>query len=160
MSKRRSLSAGAVLAHVAVIAIAAFAISRTLEVASTDGLNFLIWLVAGAILHDIVLLPAYSLVDLLSRLAMSDHPLRRVRAANHVRFPAAISLVVLLVYSPTILDRNPGTFERLSGRPQATDPLEAWLWITLGLFVVSGAALAARSMVDRRRRAEHSELEA
>jgi hypothetical protein len=153
MTKRRSLSAVGVAAHVAVIAIAAFAISRTLEVASTDGLNFVIWLVAGAILHDVVLLPLYSLVDLVSRLAMSDHPLRRIHAANHVRFPAAISLVVLLVYAPTILDRNPGTFERLSGRPQATDPLEAWLWITLGLFVVSGAALALRLLAERRRSA-------
>jgi hypothetical protein len=150
MSKRRSLSAIAVVGHLAVIAVAAFAISRTLEVASTDGLNFVIWLVAGAVLHDIVLLPLYSLVDMVSRLAMSDHPLRRIHAANHVRFPAAISLVVLLVYSPTILDRNPGTFERLSGRPQATDPLEAWLWITLGLFVVSGAVLAFRLLSERR----------
>jgi hypothetical protein len=151
MSKRReTLGPLGVAAHLAVIAIAAFAVSRTLEVASTDDLNFLIWLVAGAILHDIVLLPLYSLVDLVSRLAMSDHPLRRIHAANHVRFPAAISLVVLLVYAPTILDRNPGNFERVSGRPQATDPLEAWLWITLGLFVVSGAVLAIRLISERR----------
>ncbi len=151
MTKRRHLSAIQVVAHLAVIAIAAFAVSRTLEVASTDDLNFLIWLVAGAILHDIVLLPLYSLVDLVSRLAMSDHPLRRIHAANHVRFPAAISLVILLVYSPTILGRNPGNFERVSGRPQATDPLEAWLWITLALFVVSGAVLAIRLLLDGRR---------
>lgn len=151
MSKRRPpLGAVRLIAHFAVIAIAAFAISRTFEVASTDNLNFIIWLVAGAILHDVVLLPLYSLADFVSRLAMSDHPLRRIRAANHVRFPAAISLVVFLVYSPTILNRNPGTFERLSGRPQATDPLEAWLWITLGLFAVSGAALAIRLLLDGR----------
>ena len=156
MSKRRSLSAIAVVGHLAVIAIAAFAVSRTFEVASTDNLNFLIWLVAGAVLHDVVLLPLYSLADLVTRLAMSDHPLRRIHAANHVRFPAAISLVVFLVYAPTILDRNPGTFERLSGRPQATDPLEAWLWITLGLFVVSGATLAVRLLMDRRGQAAQS----
>ncbi len=156
MSKRRGLNAAGVVAHLAVLGIAAFAVSRTFEVASTDELNFVIWLVAGAILHDIVLLPLYSVVDLVSRLAMSDHPRRRIRAANHVRFPAAISLVVLLVYSPTILNRNPGTFERLSGRPQATDPLEAWLWITLGLFAVSGAALATRVLVDRRRHVQRS----
>ena len=152
----RPLTAIKVAANLAVVAVAAFAMSRTFEVASTDDLNFVIWLVAGAILHDIVLLPIYSIADLVSRLAMSDHPLRRIRAANHVRVPAAISLVVLLVYSPTILDRNPGTFERLSGRPQATDPLEAWLWITLGLFVVSGAALAIRLLLERRRQAERS----
>ncbi len=151
MSKRReTLGPLGVAAHLAVIAIAAFAVSRTLEVASTGDLNFLIWLIAGAILHDIVLLPLYTLADLLSRLAMSDHPLRRIHPANHVRFPAAISLVILLVYSPTILDRNPGTFQRLSGRPQATDPLEAWLWITLALFLVSGAALAVRLLMDNR----------
>jgi hypothetical protein len=157
MSKRReTMGPLGVAAHLAVIALAAFAVSRTIEVASTDDLNFLIWLVAGAMLHDIVLLPLYSLVDLISRLVMADHPLRRIHAANHVRFPAAISLVVLLVYAPTILDRNPGTFERLSGRPQATDPLEAWLWITLALFLVSGAALAIRLLLDHRRHAEQS----
>jgi hypothetical protein len=128
-------------AHLAVIAVAAFAIARVLAVTGND-LNFLIWLVAGALLHDLVLLPLYTL---------ADRPLRRLRAVNHVRVPAVVSLVLLLVYAPTILHRNPGNFERVSGRPPATDPLEAWLWITLGLFVVSGLVLAARLLVDRRR---------
>jgi hypothetical protein len=35
----------------------------------------------------------------------------------------------------------------------ATDPLAAWLWITLGLFVASGLVLLVRRTGGRRRRA-------
>lgn len=145
-----------VLGSAAVIAVAAFAVSRVFEIASTDRVNFLLWLLAGAVLHDLVLLPLYVLADLVARVAVADHPLRRVRVVNHLRFPAAISLVLLLVYFPSILGRNDANFARVSGRPQATDPLEAWLWITAAAFVVSALVLAVRVLRTGRARASRS----
>lgn len=134
-----------VLGHLAAIGVAAFAISRILEV-SSDTLNVFTWLVAGAVLHDAVLLPLYSAADLGARRVIRDR-----RVINHLRFPAIVSLILLLVYSPTILDRNPGRFELVSGRPQPTHPLEAWLWITVALFAASAVVLAVRVIGDRRR---------
>lgn len=142
-------------AHLAAIAIAAFAVSRVLSPASTGDVNFLVWIVAGALLHDLVLLPMYSLADIVMRLTIADHPMRRRPAVNYLRAPALISLVLMLVYAPTIFNRNPGNFERVSGRPQPTHPLEAWLWITVALFAIAalvagvGALRARRRAVDR-----------
>lgn len=144
-----------VAAHLAAIAIAAFAVSRVLAPASTGDVNFIVWIVGGALLHDLVLLPLYSLSDLVMRLVIADHPLRRRPAVNYLRAPALISLVLLLVYAPTILDRNPGNFERVSGRPQPTDPLAAWLWITLALFAIAALVAGANALRDRRRDMDH-----
>ena len=98
----RALTAAAVAGNAAVIAVAAFAISRVLQVSSND-LNVLLWLVAGALIHDMLVLPLYTVGDIAFRLGIADHPLRRVRVVNHVRGPAVVSLVLFLVYAPTIL---------------------------------------------------------
>jgi hypothetical protein len=131
-------------AHLVAVAVAAWAIARALGATQHD-VNLLGWLLAGAVLHDLVVLPAYTLADRVVA--------QRVRAVNHVRVPALISLVLLLVYAPSIFGRNTGNFARVSGRPMATDPLAAWLWITLGLFVASGLVLLVRRTGGRRRRA-------
>ncbi|WP_205695964.1 hypothetical protein [Conexibacter sp. SYSU D00693] len=135
----------------AVVAVAVFAVGRIWDVRSTGDVDLLVWLLAGAVLHDAVLLPAYTTADTALRVAIADGPWRRVRAINHIRVPAVIALVVLLAYAPSILGDDAGrNFERVSGRPRATDPLEAWLWITLGLFAVSGLVLALRLLRARR----------
>lgn len=132
------------LGHLAAVGVAAYAVSRVLDVPSTDGVRLLVWLVGGALLHDAVLLPAYALGDVVVRVLIADHPLRRVRAANHLRVPAAVSGAMLLVYAPSILGLGDEAFARVSGRAPAVDPLRAWLLITLGAFVLSGLVLAAR----------------
>lgn len=130
--------------HLGLLAVAALAVSRVAEVASTDLLNFAIWLVAGAILHDALLLPMYIAGDLVSRVALGDNDLLRVRAINHVRVPAIVAFCLLLVGLPGILGRTAESFERVSGRAPATDPLTAWLLITAGLFAASALIYAVR----------------
>lgn len=132
------------LAHLAAIAVAAYAVSRVLAVPSTDGIRLLVWLFAGALLHDLVLLPAYVLGDVVVRALIADHPLRRLRVTNHLRVPTAASGAMLLVYAPSILGLGDEAFARVAGRPPAVDPLRAWLLLTFGAFVVSGALLAVR----------------
>ncbi|MFB7909822.1 hypothetical protein ACFC1T_25640 [Kitasatospora sp. NPDC056076] len=110
-----------------------------------DPLRVAIWFVAAALLHDLVLLPLYSLTDratqalLARRSAQSrtDH----LHGVNYVRVPAYLSLLLLVVWYPLILRRVPGY------RPATTlDPdrfLGNWLLLTAAFFAASAAVLTA-----------------
>lgn len=122
----------------AVLVAFGIAIERTFDVSSTDRSDLVIWMLAGAILHDAIFLPAYALTDLATRIGLQENALRRVPVINHVRFPVAVSGALLLVYWPSMLDDDAeANFTRVSGRGYAHDPLEAWLWITAGLLAIS-----------------------
>jgi hypothetical protein len=130
--------------HALAFAAIAYALSRLLQPSVGRPLAVIVWLVAGAALHDLVFLPLYSL---------GDRVLREVggRAVNHLRVPAAISGVLLLVYFPLILSKAPATYERNTGR-QPPDYLERWLAITAGLFAASALLWAFRAARSARRR--------
>jgi hypothetical protein len=128
--------------HLVAIAIAVYAVSKVLHPRYSRGLNYLVWLLAGAVVHDLVLAPAIALVD------------RALRAlppsmVNHVRFPAAISGAMLLVYWPLILVRADGNYARATGR-HVEGFATRWLLITVGLFLASALAYAARAGVRGR----------
>jgi hypothetical protein len=123
--------------HAAAFAAIAYALSRLLQPSVGRPLTILVWLVAGAVLHDLVFLPLYSLGDRGVR-ALSG------RAVNFVRVPAVISGVLLLVYFPLILSKAPAGYERNTGRPPP-DYLARWLAITAGLFAASGVVWAVRA---------------
>lgn len=128
------------LGHLAAIAVVALALAQMLapDVAPFP-LNLLLWLFAGALVHDLLILPAY---------AAADRGLRAVvpaAAVNHVRFPAAIAAVTLLVYFPRILDRQPQNYERALGHPPP-DFLGRWLAFTAALFALSAILYAARRL--------------
>jgi len=105
-----------------------------------------IWLIAAALLHDLVALPLYSLLNRISHGA-ADRAIgsraEMVLALNHVRIPAGLSLLLLLVYFPLILRVAPDEYLATTGRE--VDPyLGRWLLISAGLFLVSGVAYALR----------------
>jgi Na+/melibiose symporter-like transporter len=106
--------------------------------------NLGLWLVAGAVLHDLVFLPAYAVADRIARAATS----RRPATVNYIRVPAVISGVLLLVYFPLILTRAESTYERATGRP-VTGYATAWAAITAGLFAASALAYAVRRRRSR-----------
>src|SRR4051794_9783389 len=61
------------------------------------------WLVGAAVLHDLLVLPLYAGADrLLHRAVRAARPALRVAAVQHLRVPAFVSLVLLLVYWPLI----------------------------------------------------------
>jgi hypothetical protein len=132
--------------HAAAFAAIVYALSRLLEPSVGRPLVIVAWLVGGALLHDLVFLPLYSLADRTLRAATG-------RAVNYVRVPAAIAGVLLLVYFPLILSKAPAAYERNTGRPPP-DYLARWLAITAGLFAASGAVWAVRAAraATRRRR--------
>jgi hypothetical protein len=105
----------------------------------------LLWFVGAAVLNDLLLAPLYVLLDRAGR--------RRRRFPpwwNHVRVPAAISLLLLLVWYPEIARRSP-SYRVLTG----LDPsvyLGRWLAVSGGLFALSALAWGAGRLRAGRRR--------
>ena len=123
-------------AHLAGLALAVYAVSRVLHPRYSRGLNYLVWLVGAAILHDFVFAPAYALLDALARRIGPG-------AINYVRFPAAIAGAMLLVYFPLILVKADGNYLRSTGH-HVSGFATRWLLITAALFAASAALYGIR----------------
>jgi hypothetical protein len=111
---------------------------------ATQGI--VIWLVAAAVVHDLVLFPLYSGLDRVARLAL------RGTRVNYVRIPAGLSLLLLLVFWGTVAGKGEGAYHAVSGR--SFDGYAArWLAAGVALFGASAVIyLARRRSAARRRR--------
>lgn len=134
------------LATAASLAIFAYALLRIFEIPSTGGI--LLWLGAAIVLHDFIALPLYSL---LLRVAeeTADAAVRPRRRAlltlNHVRIPAALSLLLLLLSFPLVFQIDEPRYQLTLGEQLTLDRyLGNWLLITAVLFAVSGLLLALK----------------
>ncbi len=125
---------GHLLLLVASFAIAAAAIVGWFQ-RRNDLENVLIWFVAAILLHDLVLLPLYSLLD---RLTIGRLPTRSVA---YVRVPAIVSGLLLLVLFPTILGYGARSERHASGIVEH-GYLFRWLVLSGALFALSGLAYA------------------
>lgn len=132
------------LATLFSLALIGYALLRITEIPGST--RILLWLLAAALLHDLVALPAYSLLLRISRGGASRAFASRATAAgalNHVRVPAALSLLLLIVYMPLILRIAPDDYMGTTG--QSLDPyLGRWLLISAALFLISAVAYAIR----------------
>ncbi len=131
------------IAVVSSFGLAGYAFLRIFENPSTGGV--LLWLGLAAILHDIVALPLYltlsHIADLGTRRVM--HPRLATLALNHIRVPAALSLLLLIVSFPLVFGVDEPYVEATTGL--GTDRyLGNWLLIAAVLFLVSGIAYALR----------------
>jgi len=122
------------LAHLAAFALSAFALLQILGVRTAT--TIVVWLVASAVLHDLVLLPLYGVLDRLAIRATGP-------AINYVRIPAMVSGLLLLVFFPAISGKGNGAFHGVSGLDYA-GYLERWLLATAGMFLLSAAVYLAR----------------
>jgi hypothetical protein len=108
--------------------------------------RWLVWFGGGIVAHDFVLLPLYSLLGLLAVAALAPGA-RRTRAGiaalNHLRLPALLSGLLLLVWYPLILGPGARTFTRASGLSKDVY-LERWLILTASLFALSALVLLIR----------------
>ncbi|WP_405787393.1 hypothetical protein OG753_05520 [Streptomyces sp. NBC_00029] len=119
----------------ASFALACYAGVRLLK---GDAPGVALWFVGAALLHDLVLLPLYAVADrAVQRLAPGGGP-----AVNHLRVPAFLSGLLLLVWWPLIL-RRVGHYTAATALP-ADVFLGRWLLITAGLFIASAAVLLLR----------------
>jgi hypothetical protein len=122
------------LAHLVALPLVAFALLQVAR--SGTAVAIFTWLAASVVLHDLVLLPFYGLLDRVERRAAG-------RAVNFVRFPAGISLLLLLVFLPAISGKGNGAFHGVSGLDYE-GYLGRWLLITAGLFAASGVIYLVR----------------
>ncbi|MCZ7437303.1 hypothetical protein O7598_12930 [Micromonospora sp. WMMC241] len=98
--------------------------------------RMLLWFVGAAVVHDLVLFPAYAAAD--RTLGRAGRSLR-----NHVRVPALGSALLFLVYLPGVLGLGDGTYAAATGLAPAP-LLGRWLAVTGVLFAVSALLYTAR----------------
>jgi len=151
LRRRYGASAFHLAGHVAALAIIAYALSQVLDPRLSRPANLVAWLVGGAILHDLVLLPGYTMADRTARRLLGGRGRLNTTALNHLRFPAVVSGVLFLVYFPLILVRADGNYARTTGRHVEGYALR-WALITAGLFALSGVVYAIRASAARARR--------
>lgn len=133
MRRRYGASPLHLIGHLALFGIVAYVM---LQLIGMPGwVNLLAWLLAGALLHDLVLLPAYSGVDGVLRRVLGSR-------VNFARVPLAISGLLLFMFFPLILGKGDGNL-MFNGARQPQDYALAWLLISAGL-LLAGAAAAVR----------------
>ncbi|MFF1417794.1 hypothetical protein [Streptomyces sp. NPDC058280] len=124
----------------ASFALCAYAGIRLLK---GDWLFILLWFVGAAVLHDLVLVPLYALGDRAVRSVLRPRGAVPRTAVHHVRVPAAVSLLLLLVYWPLVLRTSRRTYEA-DTRLTIDVFLGRWLLITAALFALSAVWLVIR----------------
>lgn len=124
-----------VLAHVAALALAAYAFTRIF--AGAQPWNVVLWFAGALVLHDAIAFPLYTALD---RLALG----RRGRAVNYVRVPVLLSALSFIVFSPLILGLGDGRYERATTLSQDVY-LGRWLLLSGAMFAASGLLYAVRA---------------
>ncbi|MGH2745236.1 MAG: hypothetical protein ACRDN8_22655 [Thermoleophilaceae bacterium] len=140
------------LAILLSFAIAAYALERALGLTSNPD-RIVIWLGGSIVAHDLVLFPLYALLGVLAAgvLLRGDRRDRlHVAALNHLRFPALLSGLALLVWYPLVAGPADRGFTRLTGLSKDVY-FERWLLLSAALFAISAAIFALR--LPRLRRA-------
>jgi hypothetical protein len=114
------------------------------------------WFVGSAVVHDLVFFPLYAGADAAVVTLLRRRPALATVAGvpwlNHLRVPAVISGLLLLVWSPLIL-RLPTTYFEASGL-SAQPFLLRWVVVTAALFAISAVTLVVRAARNRPSRFE------
>ena len=144
---RRLYGAGPLhlLALIASLLIAGAAIAGWFQNPASITVRILIWFLGAILLHDVILLPLYSLLD---RIAFGASGARgateaqeRVAGWVYVRVPTLLSGMLLIVFFPEILRLGDQTFRTASGLGQNVY-LVRYLLTCAALFAASGLAYA------------------
>jgi hypothetical protein len=107
------------------------------------------WFAAAIVVHDLLLLPLYSLLDHIAVRALRRRagrrrrarPARRVDPTPYLRIPAILSALLLAVFFPVILGLGSATELSASGIAER-GYLTRWLLATSVMFAVSGLSYA------------------
>lgn len=129
------------LCMIASLALATYAGIKLLQGRT---LAVVIWFVAAAVLHDLVLLPLYGLIDrgLLRVRGIRGQRLPQAPWINYLRVPLVLSVLLLVVFLPDIAGLAEHRYEGTTA--MTTDGyLARWLLVTAGLFAASAVVYAA-----------------
>lgn len=137
--RRYGASPWHLLAVLASLLLSAYVVSRLADNPSL--LRIAVWFVGAAIVWDLVAGPLIALVDRLL-LPLRSRP-RRVSLLNHVRVPALLSGLLLIVWTPLIFQRSEQIFRLKAGLTQ-NPYLDRWLVITAVLVALSALVYAVR----------------
>jgi hypothetical protein len=135
------------LVHAAAFGVAGYALAQIMRGGSV--LNFIAWFAGAAVVHDLLVLPLYSLLDRFTRTPQRRPSAPRVAWINHVRAPAVISGLLLLIYFPAIFGLSDRNYFLASGH-HPHGYARNWLAITAVLFGASGLLYAIRVIRARR----------
>jgi hypothetical protein len=128
------------LAHIVLLPLCAWALVEVFSVSSAKAaMGIATWLIAAVLVHDFLVLPAYSAAD------------RVIRRNNYVRIPAALSLLMLVVFWGTIAGRGEGAYHGVSGRSY-DGYATRWLLVSAALFAGSAVLYLVRRRSGARRR--------
>jgi hypothetical protein len=128
------------LAHLAALALAAWALLQALQLGGAN--RIVLWLVGAVVLHDVLLWPAYTTLD---RLARRGRPAGWV---NYVRVPVGISALLALVFFPVMCGKGEAAYTRVSGM--------TWEGYTARWLLVSAALFAGSAVLYARRQGSRS----
>ena len=122
------------LAHLALLPLCGWALLQIVD--TNRAARIVVWLVAAAVVHDLVVLPLYS---------GADRALRTLGggAVNYVRVPAALSLLMLVVFFGTIAERGERSYGAVSGLTYEGYAMR-WLLVSAALFAASAALYGLR----------------
>ena len=122
------------LAYLALLPLCAWALLEMIDGRAAQ--RIAVWLVACVVVHDLVVFPLYS---------GADRALRRIAggAINHVRIPAGLSVLLLVVFWGTISGSGERAYSAASG--QELDGYAArWLLVSAALFAGSAVIYLLR----------------
>jgi hypothetical protein len=128
------------LALIASFALAGYAATALFQ---NMTIRVAVWFVGAAVGHDVLLVPLYSIADRsLSHVWRRAPRSESVPWLNYVRFPAAISLLLLLIFWPAITRRRTVLYANsgLSNHPYFSH----WLLVTGILFAISALSYAVQ----------------
>lgn len=132
------------LAAIASFAIAGYAFFRIVENPSAVGT--IAWFAAAIVAHDLIAFPLYSGLNLIASRGLGGgrrHAARLVPVINHVRIPAFLALLSLLLFFPEILGLDSRNYERDTGLGTGVF-LGRWLGLCAVLFLGSALIYAVR----------------
>jgi hypothetical protein len=111
-----------------------------------------IWIALAAGVHDVLLWPLYTLLDrALARTSKSKHRQPGVPWINHVRVPAVLSAVMLLISFPLVLRHSEPAYHAASGLTEQPY-LGRWLVLSGSVFAGSALIYMTRLLLNRQRR--------
>jgi hypothetical protein len=140
-------------AALACFAVVAYALSTELGLTGRPE-RVLLWFGGAIAAHDFVLFPIYALLGVIATGVLVPASRRTrlgIAALNHLRLPALLSGLLLLVWFPLIAGPAGRTFMRATGLTKDVY-LDRWLLLTAALFGMSGIVFALRVPGLRRAR--------